>query len=123
MANMADYIKPLPDGYEIGIYWSQHELIKFTMRHREQAEFVLRQANDPRSRLWQLCEWFDDAGFEAIERSKEAVDEVIRMHDEEADPNAEIPSPVPAIIRQVRDHFWDRALNREISHWERRMER
>ena len=45
------------------------------------------------------------------------------MHDREQDPDAEIPSPVPAIIKQVRDHFWDRALNREISFWEKRMKR
>jgi len=119
---MSDYIAPLPDGYEIGIQYGR-EVIKFRMTHLRQAEFVLQQANDPRSRLRQLIDWFDDAGFEEIDRSKAAVDEVIEMHDREQDPDAEIPSPIPAIIKQIRDHFWDRALNREISFWEKRMER
>lgn len=118
-----DYIKPLPDGYEIGIAWSSNETVKFRMQHRKQAEFVLQQAHDPTSRLSQLMEWFDDADLEAIDKSKDAIDQVIAVHDSEQDPNAEIPSPVPAIIRQVRDHFWDRALNREISFWEKRNER
>jgi len=118
-----DYINPLPDGYEIGIAWSHNETIKFRMRYLKQALFVLQQASDPTSRLSQLMTWFDDADMEAIDNSRDSIEQVIAVHDSEQDPNAEIPSPVPAIIRQVRDHFWDRALNNEISQWEKRNER
>lgn len=118
-----DYIIQIPEGYEIGIRWSRNETIKFRMQHMAQALFVREQANNPQSRLMQLMEWFDDASLEDIEKSKSAVEFVISEHDKEQDPNAAIPSPVPAIINQVRDHFWNRAFDREIARLERAIER
>lgn len=120
--NNKDSIIQTPNGYDIFISWGR-ETIRFRMQHMAQAVFVLQQAQDRQSRLNQLMRWFDDASFEEIEMSKDAVEFVCDEHDAEQEPNPEIPSPIPAIIRQVREHFWDRALNAKISEWERRLER
>jgi hypothetical protein len=117
-----DYINPLPDGYEIGIAWSDKETIKFKMKHIKQARFVLEQANNQSSQMLSLMEWFDSASLEDITECDIPLRAVIAAHDLEQDPNAEIPSPIPDILCQIRDHFKERAINREIAQWERRLE-
>jgi hypothetical protein len=114
-----DYINPMPDGYEVGIRWSAKETIKFKMKHIKQARFVLQQVTNPSSQMMSLIEWFDSASLEDINECDVPIKAAIAVHDMEQDPNAEITSPVPDILRQIRDHFKERAINLEIAQWER----